>query len=294
MTVYLDVLFFENFILNFIILYAVGIETKSKIKFLRILSGSIIGSIYVIIYYILNVDFFLNIAMKFILSISMIYISFETKEFKALLKKVLFFYLTSFIFAGGALAIIHIVNSGKVSIQNGIIIGKYSLTTIFIGIIVAFVVIVIAFKTIKNKINQKDFLCKLTIKIDDKQINTIAMIDTGNLLKEPITNIPVIVVEESLLENVLPQEILKNSQNILKGNLEELSEDLKKDYISKLKVIPFMSLGKQNGMLLGIKAKEVIVKTEEENKKIDKAIIGIYDKKLSKSGKYHSLIGMIW
>lgn len=294
MTVYLDVLFFENFILNFIILYAVGIETKSKIKFLRIVSGSIVGSIYVIIYYILKIDFFLNIAMKIILSISMIYISFDTKEVKTLLKKVLFFYLTSFIFAGGAIAIIHIANSGKVSIQNGIIIGKYSLTTIFIGIIVAFVVIVIAFKTIKNKINPKDFLCKLTIKIDDKQINTIAMIDTGNLLKEPITNIPVIVVEDSLLENVLPKEILQNSQNILKGNLEELSEDIKKDYISKLKVIPFMSLGKQNGMLLGMKAKEVIVKTEEENKKIDKAIIGIYDKKLSKSGKYHSLIGMIW
>lgn len=294
MTVYLDVLFFENFILNCIILYAVGIETKSKIKFLRILSGSIIGSIYVIIYYILKVDFFLNIAMKFILSISMIYISFETKEFKALLKKVLFFYLTSFIFAGGALAIIHIVNSGKVSIQNGIIIGKYSLTTIFIGIIVAFIVIVIAFKTIKNKINQKDFLCKLTIKIDDKQINTIAMIDTGNLLKEPITNIPVVVVENCLLEDIVPKEIFQNTQNILNGNLESLPEDVKQEYLPKLKVIPFMSLGKQNGMLLGIKVKEVVVKTEEETKMIEKAIIGLYDKKLSRSGKYQALIGLLW
>ena len=31
----------------------------------------------------------------------------------------------------------------------------------------------------------------------------------------------------------------------------------------RLKVIPFSSLGKQNGMLLGIKAEEVVIKNEE-------------------------------
>lgn len=292
MTIYLDVLFLENFILNFLILYAVGIETKSKIKFFRIVIGSIVGSIYVIIYYILKTDFLINMAMKTILAICMIYISFETKGFKILIKKVLFFYLTSFIFAGGALAIIHIVNSGKVSIQNGLIIGKYSIVTILIGILVGFLIILITFKLIKNK--QKDFLCDLIIKIDDKQINTTAMIDTGNLLKEPITNIPVIVVENSLLENIIPNEIFKNTQNILNGNLEDLSEEVKQNYLPKLKVIPFMSLGKQNGMLLGIKAREVIAKIEGENKTIDRAIIGLYDKKLSRSGRYKALIGMIW
>ena len=40
-------------------------------------------------------------------------------------------------------------------------------------------------------------------------------------------------------------EILDNIENILGGDLEDISDEVKSDYISKLKVIPFTSLGKQ-------------------------------------------------
>lgn len=36
MTIYMDIVFLENFILNFIILYATGLIAKSKIKFWKI------------------------------------------------------------------------------------------------------------------------------------------------------------------------------------------------------------------------------------------------------------------
>ena len=36
MTIYIDLLFIENFILNFIILYATGIIAKEKVKFYKI------------------------------------------------------------------------------------------------------------------------------------------------------------------------------------------------------------------------------------------------------------------
>lgn len=36
MTIYIDVIFFENMILNFIILYATGIISKSKVKIWKI------------------------------------------------------------------------------------------------------------------------------------------------------------------------------------------------------------------------------------------------------------------
>ena len=57
--------------------------------------------------------------------------------------------------------------------------------------------------------------CDINLKINEKQIATKAMIDTGNLVKEPITNTPVVIVEESLLEGIIPKEILKNLENIL-------------------------------------------------------------------------------
>ena len=118
------------------------------------------------------------------------------------------------------------------------------------------------------------------------------MVDTGNLAKEPITNTPVIIVESSLLEVVLPNEILNNLENILSGDLSQVSEETQEKYISKLRCIPFSSLGKQNGMLLGIRADEIQLETEDEKKTSNNVIIGIYDKSLSKRGEYRALIGI--
>ena len=222
----------------------------------------------------------------------MIYISFTPKNYKEMLKLTVFFYLTSFVFGGAAFSVIYMVNTGKISIQNGILIGSYTIKTILIGIIIAFIIIVLAFKFIKSKFTKKDLLCNIIIKINEKKIETIGLVDTGNMLKEPITNIPVVVVEHSLLYNAIPKEILDNIEKILGGDLENITEEIKNEYMSKLKVIPFTSLGKENGMLLGLKADGVEVETTDNVKNIDKVIIGIYNKKISKNEKYRALLGI--
>ena len=237
-------------------------------------------------------DMYLNFIIKFILSIVIIYISFTPKSFKELIKMIIFFYLTSFVFGGAALGMIYMVNMGKVSIQNGMIIGNYTMKTIAIGAIVAFIIVILAFKFVKSKFNKSDLFCSITIKINNKEIKTKAMLDTGNLLKDPITNIPVVVVEHELLYEVVPKEILDNIENILGGDLEKIPENIKNEYMSKLKIIPFTSLGKQNGMLLGLKATELKVEEENNVKNIDKVIIGMYNKKLSKKDEYSALLGI--
>ena len=45
-------------------------------------------------------------------------------------------------------------------------------------------------------------------------------------------------------------------------------------------------------MLLGIKVDKVILENEENRKVIDKAIIGIYNKSLTKRGEYRALLGI--
>lgn len=234
----------------------------------------------------------LNLIFKLILSIVMIYVSFKPKNMKEFLRKITFFYLTSFVFGGAALGVIYMVNAGKISIQNGIIIGNYTLKTIFMGIILAFIIIVVSFKFIKTKISKNDLFCNITIKINRKSVKTKAMVDTGNLLKEPITNIPVAVVEHKILYNVVPIEILENIENILGGDFSNISENVKKEYMSKLKVIPFSSLGRQNGMLLGLKADALEIEESDGSKIVDRIIIGIYNKKLSKRGEYGALLGI--
>ena len=184
------------------------------------------------------------------------------------------------------------VNFQNITIQNGVLVGSYTIKTILIGIVVAYFTILIAFKIIKTKISKKDLICDISVRLNNKNIKTKVLIDTGNLLKEPITNLPVIVIEHTLLYDVMPKDILNNLEKVLGGDFSKIPDDIKDEYFSKLKVIPFSSLGKQNGMLLGIKGEDLTVYLKDETKKIDKVIIGIYNKSLTKRGEYRGLLGL--
>ena len=278
--------------MNAIILYATAIILKIKPKFLNILISSTIGSIYAIITYVTEISIFTSIILKTVLALIIVYVAFNPQNIKKMCKQVAIFYLTSFIFGGVALYLIYYIKPQEIFMKNGIFVGDYVLKVIMIGAIVAFIIIKISFKIIKTKINPKDMYCKIKFKLNDKLIETKALIDTGNLVKEPITNIPVIIVESTLLEEALPIQILKNLDKILCGDLCQISEEIQEKYVSKLRCIPFSSLGKQNGMLLGIRINQLQVENEDEIKISNNVIIGIYDKSLTKRGEYRALIGI--
>lgn len=292
MTIYLDIVLIENLIMNSIIIYATAIIMKLKIKHLNILLSSLIGAIYSIMTYISNLKIYSNIFIKIILSIIMVYIAYKPQSLKILLKQILIFYLTSFLFGGVAFALIYVVKPQEILMRNGLFLGTYPLKTVFLSAIIASVIGIFGFKLVKNKISKKDMYCQIIIKLNNKEIQTTAMVDTGNLLKDPITGNPVIVVESSLLEKILPLELLLNLDKIIGGEFENVTEEIRNTYMNKLKLIPYASLGKQNGMLIGIKADEVKIIKEDEIQLKNNVIIGIYNKPLTKRGEYRALIGI--
>ncbi len=241
--------------------------------------------------YISSLAIYANLIFKILLSIVMVYIAYKPQNAKQLAKQTLIFYVTSFLFGGVAFALIYVVKPQEILMKNGLFLGTYPLKTIFIGAIISSTILIAAFKIVKTKITKKDMYCTIKITINGKQVETTAMIDTGNMLKEPITGMPVMVVESTLLEDILPQELLQNTENIIGGDFTNVTDDIKNKYISKLKLIPYSSLGKQNGMLLGIKAEKVEIIKEDEATSKKNIIIGIYNKSLTKKGEYRALIG---
>ncbi len=292
MTVYIDVVLIENLIMNYIIIFATGIILKIKMKQIRIILGSLIGAIYTIIAYVSNLRIYSNFILKFILSIIIVYVSFNPQTQKQLWKSLLIFYLTSLVFGGAAFAIIYVVRPQEILRNNQLIFGTTSMKIILFSAILAFIVIILAFKIVKNKISKKDMFCDIEVKINEEIIKTKAMIDTGNFLKEPITNKPVVVIEHTLLYHCIPKQILNNIEQILGGDFSNIPEEIREEYISKLKFIPFSSLGKQNGMLIGINAKYIKIKSEENENINENVIVGIYNKSLTKRGEYRALIGI--
>ncbi len=129
--------------------------------------------------------------------------------------------------------------------------------------------------------------CNIKVNINSKFTYIKAIIDTGNFLREPITKIPVIVVEKDVLIHIIPDYILNNLDRIIGGDDINLGE-----YMNKIRLIPFTSLGKENGILLGLKADSVLVELEDNTINIDNVIVAIYNGSLSKNGKYKALIGL--
>lgn len=292
LTIYLDVILLENLCMNYIILFATGIIQKSKIKQIRILISSIIGGVYAILSFAPVLEIYSNIIFKFLLSVVMVYIAFLPSNVKSLCKQLLLFYLISFAFGGCAFALLYFVKPQDILIRNGVLTGTYPIKIALLGGIVGFVIVNIAFKIVKGKISKNDMFCNVEIFLKNKSIEIKTLIDTGNMLKDPISGIPVIVVEKRELENIIPSEIIENLNRILGGDNEDIMQKLNKEDIPKFRIIPFTSLGKQNGLLLGIIADKVIIKQNELDKQLKNIIIGIYDKSLTKNGAYTGLIGM--
>ena len=208
MTIYIDIVIIENLIMNYIILCATGIVSKNKIRHLRLIMASLLGAIYSVVAYMKILEIYSNIVLKILLSVIIVYIAYNPQTVKKLWKTLVMFYLVSFVFGGVAFSLIYIIKPQDIIMKNGLFLGTYPLKTIILGAIVAFAIIIIAVKIIRKKFTTKDMICDIEIMLNNKKINTKALIDTGNMLKEPITNTPVVVVEKILLYKCIPKEII--------------------------------------------------------------------------------------
>ena len=93
MTVYLDVVFLENFVMNLVIILSEAVLLGGFKKFFRKFIASIILSAF----YIATL-FYAEVAMfQIVAALIAVWVSFEPKSIKKLLKELLLFYFISFI-----------------------------------------------------------------------------------------------------------------------------------------------------------------------------------------------------
>ena len=293
MTIYLDVVLLENLCMNYIILFATGYIMKIKMKQWRLVVSGLLGGVYAVVSYLNILPIYSRLEMKILLSVIIVYLAYHSKGIKQLGKQLVIFYLISFAFGGCAFALLYFIRPQDVLIQNGVYIGTYPIKIALLGGVVGFIITYIAFRVVKTKMKKKDMIYTVTIKVNEKQVTLKAILDTGNLLKEPITGMPVIVVEKQELYSILPATLLNHIDELIGGDQNNFIEEIEeKEYLKKLRIIPFSSIGKQNGLMLGLKADEVIIQKEEEQEKNQNVIIGIFSEQLSKNHSYSALIGL--
>ena len=273
MNIYLDILFIENLLMNYIILFGTGFIQKLKMKNYRLVISSLMGAIYSIIIYLKIIPIYSNVFMKILLSLIMIYIAFNPQSIKKMLKTLLLFYLISFVTGGCALALLYLISPKSISFSNGVLTGSYPMKVTLIAGAVGFLIIQYSFRLNKMKLRKQDLICNITVKVCGKLLQTKAFLDSGNNLKDPITRTPVVIIEKVKVEKIINIKELEGGENDI-----------------KLRFIPFKAIGKQNGLLMGIKADYIEIEYDDEKTLVNNVILGLYENQISQN--YSALVGL--
>lgn len=201
MDIYLDLIFFVNFYLDFLLLVLVSLILKRKTKIYRLLIGALIGSLSIVFLFI-NINSFELFIYKVFISIIMIIISFGFKSIKYFFNNFLYLYLVSIILGGFLYFLndsITFKNTGLLFINNG------KSINLLIVILLSPIVLIFYYKSnkkYKEEIN-KLYNVKLTL-LNNKILNLTAFLDTGNNLIDPYKKRPIILINKNIIKNYNP------------------------------------------------------------------------------------------
>ena len=199
MTVYLDGVFVLNYLFDFILLNSVNYILRRNVKLLRIVLGSLVGSttIFILFFNINNIVLFI---IKIFISILMILISFNYRDFNYFKKNIIYFYLVSMLLGGSIYFLksqLSYSNKGLVFYDNGLGI-SYGIV-LLISILLYFKYVK-GFKLLKNHYSNY-FKCNIFVD-DNKVISLNGFLDTGNKLVDPYSNKSIILVNRKMVSDI--------------------------------------------------------------------------------------------
>lgn len=286
-TVYIDVLFLINLIINLILLYATALLMSIKIKKARFFLASLFGALYSVFIFFPDFNIFYSGGAKFLSSLAILAIAFNIKGVRLYLKTLGVFYIVTLIFGGGAFAVFCFSGVGAKTgaiIKNGVLYFNFPWKLLFISAAASYMFISAIYKTVLNRTYKGERYVRIHIEYMGESAEFTALLDTGNSLREPISHSPVIVAELEKIKKILPPEIALAAKS---GNLNfETGSSL----LQKIRVIPFSSIGRESGILIGFRPSRVWATVNEHNVEIENVIVGISPLSLSSDKRFQALI----
>ena len=296
MVLYADILFLNNSLMTYALLWAVAQIADLNYRYYRLILGAVIGTIYTffIIYFSsLNLPTISQLIIYLITNLStallMLFVSFGRLSIKKMLKTFSWLYLLTFLVVGLLTFLINFFSIYSPYLnQDNFSIFNYSI----LALIIIFILGRLGWRFFQARIKITNLILPVKIIIAEKKVEVAAFLDTGNKLNDPLNGYPVVIVELDSIKDILPQEIkviIKQSKNKLE--LKELLSDINQsDWTKRIRILPFFDLQQDSRLLLGLKPDKL--QLNYQNKKITKTrcVLGITEKKLDQQGEFTALI----
>lgn len=215
MKVYLDLIFFINFMFDLLLLMTVSIECKVISKKRNLFLSSFLGSLSTFLLF-LPLNNFSLFLFKFVISIIMLLLAFKVSSFN--LFKTLFksLYGNSIILGG----LIYFLNNQFSYKQEGFIfIHDGTSLNLIIILVCSPIIFFLYHRWMKKEKEKYNLLHKVIIKYQDKTITTLGYLDTGNTIKDPYKKRSIIIVDNKEINLKLEESLLVPFKTIEKGGL---------------------------------------------------------------------------
>ena len=247
MKVYLDLIFFINFMFDLLLLMTVSIECKVFSKKRRLLISSFLGSLSTFLLF-LPLNNFSLFLFKVVISIIMIIVGFKISSKERFFSLIKSLYGNSIILGG----LIYFLNNQFSYKQKGFIfIHDGTSLNLIIILISSPIIFYLYHKMMKNEKKKRELLHSVSIRCKKGTINTLGFLDTGNNIKDPYKRRGVILINSSEINLSLEESILVPFKTVDSNSLLRCIE------IEELKIDDNLITNKY---LLGVSPKNIEIK----------------------------------
>ena len=253
--IYADIVFLMNFCMDFLALFAAGKILGLKLSIGRLSLASAIGAVYCIFTFLYDGNKIIipEIIIHIAVSAIMCFIAFTIDSLLKFTKIFLIFYSACFMLGGGIEALYYL--SGFIKTENPDNLNfnapSISIQAIILSAGICTFIIIFAGTLFKRRSEIKE--TKIIIGFMGKEITVNAIVDSGNLLYDPISSLPVIIIN---LNSILDLFDLKTLEIFLHDSVEYLGnhefknhENFKILQALKFRLIPLKSVAGANNIL---------------------------------------------
>lgn len=289
-TLYIDVWMLRlacNFVFEYLLLWATATVTHTTTTPIRLCLAALVGTLHYLLYLMAHLGLipfygllrFLPIII--ILSFAMLAIAFLPISTKRLLAVGAHFYGIGFFSAGAGMAAAYLLGDFTAP--------RFTLGTI-VSVLTILIIAELGWGVVHKQMVKRVYRIPLEISCDQQLVNVLALVDTGNNLRDPLNRQPVIIVDQKALSSVIPKEISSMVRALEQGELNTVDQldDLKK-WQTRLRVIPFSSVGKKSGLMIGFRPDGIRVGKELASLDFNPTI-AIHPYTLDPNGEYAALI----
>ncbi|GGH44714.1 sporulation sigma-E factor-processing peptidase [Paenibacillus silvae] len=298
MVVYVDLIFLTNLMIDGALIGLTAWMRQTKLVWWRWLLSAIVGALYVVMMFVPQFDFMFTFLIKFGFSLVMLSIAFGYKGLQAFTRTLGTFYIINFVAAGGILGVHYMLQSSG-ELFNGIWFTasggmSFDLKIAFWFTFIIFFAVLLLFKIVQSAKRKTDRLCtylgKVEVCIDEKVVSCTGLLDTGNQLTDPLSRMPVMVMEVALWQEWLPDSWKHRLKQESPDKLIMELDQQQFKWQDRLRLVPYRGINKGTAFMLAIKPDRVRVTMEEMTYETTKVLIGLDGGVLSSDGKYQAVI----